>query len=70
MARRGENIHKRKDGRWKRVTKKAEPKRGQLSMDFCTERAIGRQRQKSFRHYRSRYQRKEARIILHFRYRS
>ena len=54
----------------KHVTKKVEPKMGQLSMDFCTERVIGRQRQKSFRHYRSRCQCKEARIILHFRYRS
>ena len=54
----------------KHVTKRAEPKRGQLSMDFCTERVIGRRRQKSFRHCRSRCQCKEARIILHFRYRS
>lgn len=70
MSRRGENIHKRKDGRWEARYEKVEPKMGQLSMDFCTERVIGRQRQKSFRHYRSRCQCKEARIILHFRYRS
>ena len=61
---------KEKTAAGKRVTKKVEPKRGQLSMDFCTERVTGKRRQKNFRHYRSRCQCKEARIILYFRYRS
>lgn len=38
---------KEKTDAGKHVTKKVEPKMGQLSMDFCTERVIGRQRKKA-----------------------
>lgn len=38
---------KEKTDAGKHVTKRGELKRGQLSMDFCTERVIGRRRKKT-----------------------
>ena len=42
MARKGENIYKRKDGRWGHDMKKAEIPRDRLSTALCMENHIGK----------------------------
>lgn len=42
MARKGENIYKRKDGRWEARYEKAEIPRDRLSTALCMENHIGK----------------------------